>query len=297
MIKVLLLGKGGVGKTTLASVIATKLSDSEQTFLVSLDPAHNLFDVFQVERKTGIFQVTENLTIEEVYISERSKEILNETAKLLKNRFRYLETIRVERVIDMMAKAPGSEEFVYVNVLFDIMNKTDTNIILDFPPTGIALRILTLPFTSRQWAETLLGLRKQIVKLQETIARLHNHEIEEDDVLLRLIQYQNNLEKLITWLLDRRTVCIVVVQPEPLSIFEGKSIIARLQSLGFKNIWLVCNRCKNWDLVEENFGDVKGVPTFQVGETEFIPVGLKAVREFPLPDRMVKALKDLKQKQ
>lgn len=294
MIKVLLLGKGGVGKTTLASAIATKLSGLEQIYLVSLDPAHNLFDVFQAERKTDIFHVTENLTIEEIYISERSKEVLNETAKMLKNRFRYLETIRLEHVIDMMANAPGSEEFVYVNVLFDMMNKTESSIILDFPPTGIALRILTLPFTSRQWAETLLGLRKQIIKLQETIARLHNQGIEEDDVLLKLIQYQDNLEKLIIWLLDKRTVCMVVVQPDPLSIFEGKNIIKRLQSLGFQNIWLVCNRCKNEDFIEKNFGEIKGILTFQVGETDFIPVGLKALREFPLPDGMVEALRDLR---
>lgn len=292
MRRFLFFGKGGAGKTTLASVIGIKLSALEKTYLVSLDPAHNLFDVFQVERRGESYQVSSNLTITEFDIPTRAQQVLKDTAEMLKNRFRYFETMRLERVIDMMANAPGSEEFVYVNVLFEIVNKSDGNIVLDFPPTGIAMRILTLPFTSIEWAKTLFGLRKQIVQLQKTIARLHGQEITQDEVLVRLIQYQQDLKNLIDWLLDKKTVCMVVAQPDPLSIFEGKNIIKRLKSMGFPNIWLICNRCKSTDVFAINFEDIKGISTFLVQESEFIPVGLDSLKEFPLPEGMVEALRD-----
>ena len=46
---VLFTGKGGVGKTTVASAAAVALADAGQrVLLVSTDPASNLADVFQV---------------------------------------------------------------------------------------------------------------------------------------------------------------------------------------------------------------------------------------------------------
>ena len=46
---VLFTGKGGVGKTTVASAVAVALADAGQrVLLVSTDPASNLADVFQV---------------------------------------------------------------------------------------------------------------------------------------------------------------------------------------------------------------------------------------------------------
>jgi len=45
---VLLTGKGGVGKTTIASGVAVALADTgRRVLLVSTDPASNLTDVFQ----------------------------------------------------------------------------------------------------------------------------------------------------------------------------------------------------------------------------------------------------------
>ena len=41
------LGKGGVGKSTCAALTATFLSRTCSVLLVSLDPAHNLGDIFQ----------------------------------------------------------------------------------------------------------------------------------------------------------------------------------------------------------------------------------------------------------
>ena len=39
-------GKGGVGKSTLAAATAWQLSKKHRVLVVSLDPAHNLGDIF-----------------------------------------------------------------------------------------------------------------------------------------------------------------------------------------------------------------------------------------------------------
>ncbi|MEN6464052.1 MAG: ArsA-related P-loop ATPase, partial [Syntrophaceae bacterium] len=42
-------GKGGVGKSTIAAATAKQLSDKYRVLIVSLDPAHNLGDIFQLD--------------------------------------------------------------------------------------------------------------------------------------------------------------------------------------------------------------------------------------------------------
>jgi len=56
-------GKGGVGKTTLASATALHSSNKKKkTLLMSSDPAHSVSDIFKVESNPGnLIKVNEYL--------------------------------------------------------------------------------------------------------------------------------------------------------------------------------------------------------------------------------------------
>ena len=56
------MGKGGVGKSTVSALTALKYSQRDQNVLVvSLDPAHNLSDIFQQNLGDKARAITENL--------------------------------------------------------------------------------------------------------------------------------------------------------------------------------------------------------------------------------------------
>lgn len=61
---IIFTGKGGVGKTSLATAHAKKSASlGKKTILVSTDMAHNLGNVFAVERHNEPVQVSDRLDI------------------------------------------------------------------------------------------------------------------------------------------------------------------------------------------------------------------------------------------
>ena len=56
------LGKGGVGKTTISCNTANYLSNNKKsTYLLSIDPANNVFDFYHINSKSSIKTINEYL--------------------------------------------------------------------------------------------------------------------------------------------------------------------------------------------------------------------------------------------
>ena len=61
------IGKGGVGKSTVSALTALKYSQSDQKVLVvSLDPAHNLGDIFGKKLSDSATEIEKGLKVIEV---------------------------------------------------------------------------------------------------------------------------------------------------------------------------------------------------------------------------------------
>ena len=69
-------GKGGVGKTTLATATALELSQTHNVLLVSTDPAHNLDHIFDAALSDAPTHLTENLSAIELDPARATEEHL-----------------------------------------------------------------------------------------------------------------------------------------------------------------------------------------------------------------------------
>ena len=72
---VLFTGKGGVGKTTVASATALRIARSgTKTLLMSTDPAHSLADAFGAHLGPDPVEVAPNLWAEQIDAQQRLEE-------------------------------------------------------------------------------------------------------------------------------------------------------------------------------------------------------------------------------
>ncbi|WP_433665244.1 ArsA family ATPase [Nocardia sp. CA-128927] len=160
----LFIGKGGVGKTTLACATAMSYARTGSRVLVaSLDQAHSLGDALGFRfphdpgTVTGIANVLPGLDVIEV-----------DSLALLEDRFR--DVVRVlspgtghEHGIDLAALdpaeltgLPGVQELLMLVEITQFANEDDWDVIVvDCPPSADMLRIITAP-------DTLLGYLERI---------------------------------------------------------------------------------------------------------------------------------------
>ena len=196
-------GKGGVGKTTLASAAALHLArrhPEKKILLFSTDPAHSLSDVLGLSignRITSIGGAGSNLFALEIDPEDlwgRFKETFRQDVEHLFDHFLGGQTdIRFDRQVmtEMLEMAPpGLDEIMALDHMMDLREKNRYDIfVLDTSPTGHLLRFLELPHLVREWlraffrllmkykgvvrltgaAEKALNLSKNVRKIQEAL--------------------------------------------------------------------------------------------------------------------------------
>ncbi len=240
------LGKGGVGKTTLAGSFATFLARSgNSVFLASIDPAHNLFDFFGMRAQKGPTTIEERLTVEEFDIDAYLKRFLKESSKKMKKTYRYLQMINLENMFDVLKHSPGMEEYAMLSALQDLLDTWKSRvdyIVIDTPPTGLMLKIFFIPRTTLLWIGKLKELRLRILERRSQVVHIKGKdefgedmpcEVEEDFVFKEL-DTQEQLSKKLMSVLGNSDVCkkILVLNYDELSVREGVKIIHELQSIG-----------------------------------------------------------------
>ena len=159
-------GKGGVGKTTVASAFALLSADrGDRTLLVSTDPAHSTSDILE-RRLTGEpQQVVDNLWAMEIdpehevdaYIADVKARVADSVPPRLAG--------EVERQIDIARVSPGAEESALFDRFTRILEheaRDYDRVVFDTAPTGHTLRLLSLPETMTVWITGLISHRKKV---------------------------------------------------------------------------------------------------------------------------------------
>jgi len=252
------VGKGGVGKTTCSAALALKLSKKGKTLVASLDPAHNLGDVYGVHLDSKPKRIKENLYAMEIDTNQLAEDYLKRTAEKIKSLHTYLKVLNLDKYIDTLKYSPGIEEYSILEGLVEIASMEYDYIVLDMPPTGLTVRVLTLPYTAMIWIEKLIEIRREILKRRRAIEKvmgktcfiIEGREVsvpvrEEEDQIMNELKEKRKMMEFLKNFFSQECSIILVVNPEELSILEGKRAAIVLKDFGLEFSRVILNKFVN----------------------------------------------------
>jgi arsenite-transporting ATPase len=241
---ILFTGKGGVGKTTLSASTGAYLSElGKKVLVVSVDPAHSLSDVLEVDVGPEPKEISKNFYAQEIdvyYSIEKFWGVLKEYLKSL------LKWQGIEEVLaEEMSVLPGMEEvssFLWINKHAE-EGKYEV-IIVDSAPTGETLRFLSLPDAASWWVTKILPLQRKLMRFIRPAAKIVTDmplpEEKTYDALEELFRQVYNLY----YLLQNQEISSVrlVVNPEKMVIKETEKAYTYLHLFGFPVDAIFINR-------------------------------------------------------
>jgi arsenite-transporting ATPase len=163
-VRVLVLtGKGGVGKTTLAAATALgAAAHGHRVFLLSTDPAHSLGDAFGRAIGARPVEVAPGVVAQEVSVLAEIDRAWSEIQSWLA---RLLREGTDEVVAEELLVVPGLEELVALRAIREVESLEDFDVcVVDCAPTGSTLRMLRFP-------EALAVFMARFFDLERSLAR------------------------------------------------------------------------------------------------------------------------------
>ena len=256
---VFVLGKGGVGKTTISILLALALSRRGRALVASLDPAKHLLEYLSLKRVGTVERVTGNLYAVQYDVDSRARRVAEELELTLKKLMPGLSVLNLDHVLKTIRDAPGFEEEVMLSIVQEIYGLDYDYVVIDTPPTGVALRVLALPRLYLNWVRGLRELRESIVSVKYAIARALGRPVKPSDpVLEKLGELEKRYTRLYNLLRDGRlTGYVAVATPEPLPVYEVEVIASKLRDLGMKLGLVIANRVLGEKAAELGVGEVE----------------------------------------
>jgi arsenite/tail-anchored protein-transporting ATPase len=235
-------GKGGVGKSTLAAASAWQLSQKYRVLIVSLDPAHNLGDIFGVAVQ-GEHRFSESLHLKEIDFKKQAQSYLKKEIKTLTDSYKYLQTLNLDTYFSVLKYSPGIEEYALLTSIEETIHNGSgfDYIIFDTPPTGLTLRFLALPQVTITWIDRLIQIKQKILEKFYTIRRIKgpqstgethlSYEEKDDDILKKLYTLKSGYQSLSRTLQGDACSIALVFNPDLLSLKESLRLIEGLDEL------------------------------------------------------------------
>ena len=200
-------GKGGVGKTSVAGATAMRSAQmGKDTIIMSLDIAHSLVDIFDLDRRLmdknrgEPVQVADHLWIQEM---DTQEEIQRHWSEVYKYFAALLKTAGFDEVLaEELAIIPGMEEvtsLLYINSYG--REKRYETIVLDCAPTGESLRFISIPTALEWYIKKLFHLERRLAKVVRPVAkRITDVPLPQDEyfeVLENLFKKLEGVDKLL----------------------------------------------------------------------------------------------------
>jgi arsenite/tail-anchored protein-transporting ATPase len=169
-------GKGGVGKTTVASALAVRMAEAgERVLLVSTDPAHSLGDIFDRRLGDRERELLPGLLGMEIDPEEEVERYLERVKRNMRDFVRPAMYSEIERQMELTRHSPGAEEAALLDRVAELLGEARERadrVIFDTAPTGHTLRLLALPEIMAAWTEGLLRSRERSDSFGQAMKRL-----------------------------------------------------------------------------------------------------------------------------
>ena len=195
------MGKGGVGKTTLASAIAKGLADKGQkVHLTTTDPANHL---------TGMIEEDDLLTISHIDEEEELKKYQEE---VLENAKKTMSDDDLEYIKEDL-RSPCTQEIAVFRAFADVVDRADSEVVvIDTAPTGHTLLLLDSTESYNQEIEKNQGNVPESAK--KLLPRLKNSD---------------------------ETEVLIVTLAEPTPFYESVRLEEDLKRAGIYSKWWIIN--------------------------------------------------------
>jgi arsenite-transporting ATPase len=197
------MGKGGVGKTTIAATIAVELAKKGlKVHLTTTDPANHLHYVAKENMNITLSNIDE-----EKELAKYREEVLAKAGEsMCESDLAYIEE-------DL--KSPCTQEIAVFRAFAEIVNKAENEVVvIDTAPTGHTLLLL----------DSTLSYHKEVLRTKGEIP----------------LSVQRLLPRLRD---EKETEVVIVTLPEATPVYEALRLKADLKRAGINNKWWAVNQC------------------------------------------------------
>jgi arsenite-transporting ATPase len=241
---VLITGKGGVGKTTVAAATAIRAADlGYRTLVMSTDPAHSLADAFQARLGDEPSRVVQNLHAQQIDSQARLEESWGPVRDYLTKVFDWsgLEGVEAEE----LTVFPGMDELFSLATVREHTGSGNYDVlVVDCAPTAETLRLLSLPDVMSWYMDKLFPVSKQVAKVvRPVLSKMSTLPVADDQVFDTVEVFYDRLEGIREILSDPDiTTARLVMNPEKMVIAEARRTYTYLGFFGYAVDSAIVNR-------------------------------------------------------
>lgn len=238
------LGKGGVGKTTISAALGchTRERSNAAVEICSVDPAPSLDDIFQTEITDTAkpvlgdkkFRASEmdSVLLFRNWIAEIRNEI--ESATTGEHSGIHVDLSFERQLLSALLEIvpPGLDEVLAIFPIMELRAGSAAKIIIDMAPTGHALELLRMPERIVTWSRLLL----KALAAHRKLALARNAAVRIAELELRARGLTKSLKD------SKEASVFAVMLPEPLPDRETERLLDELDGLGLTPKALFVNR-------------------------------------------------------
>lgn len=241
---ILYTGKGGVGKTSVASATACQIArQGKKVLIMSTDQAHSLSDAFGVKLSNTPIKISDNLEAIEV-------DALIENQAIWGNIKGYIEKLMLVKTeksiaVEELLVFPGFEDLISLLKIKQIYDENKYEVlIVDCAPTGETMSLLKFPELFKWWMEKFFPMKRKAAKFAKPIIEnTIKIPVPDERTFDEIESLYNKIDELHELMIQKDKVSLrIVTTPEKIVIKEAKRNFSYLHLYDFNVDAIIVNK-------------------------------------------------------